>query len=111
VDSVEQGERVERDLDAFIEKRDTERCKTEGERKREELWQESVRSFYARREQDHRLAWFEYEMRLYRIHSGLASEHLARAERLENGHHQSSSSLESFKTQIEALEERNGHQD
>jgi hypothetical protein len=25
-------------------------------------------------------------MRLYRIHSGLASEHLARAERLENGH-------------------------
>jgi hypothetical protein len=84
---VSHGERVERDLDAFISKRDTERRQSEGERQREELWQESVRRYNGRQEQDHRLAWYEYEMRLYRIHSGLASEHLARAEKLENGHH------------------------
>jgi hypothetical protein len=57
------------------------------ERAREELWQESVRRYNTSQQQDHRAAWYEYEMRLYRIHFDLASEHLARAEKLENGHH------------------------
>jgi hypothetical protein len=84
---IGRGEMVEAELDAMIRRRDTERRKTEGERAAEELWQESVRRYNARQEADHRLAWFEYEMRLYRIHLGLAAEHLARAERLEaNGH-------------------------
>jgi hypothetical protein len=57
------------------------------EEAREALWAESVRRYHAKQGADHRLAWYEYEMRLYRIHAGLASEHLARAEKLENGHH------------------------
>jgi hypothetical protein len=86
---ISRSEQVETDLDRLIERRDTERRKSEGERRAEELWAESVRRYNARQEADHRLAWFEYEMRLYRIHSGLAAEHLARAERLEaNGHHE-----------------------
>jgi hypothetical protein len=95
LDSVEQGERAERSLDDFIA-RQAEK-KNGGEREREELWQESVRRYNSQREQDLRTAWYDYEMRLYRIHSGLASEHLARASRLENGDHQQ--------------EERNGHQE
>jgi hypothetical protein len=95
--SVEHGERVEAELDRIIERRDEERRKTEGERRAEDLWQESVRRYHARRSEDLRTAWHEYEMRLYRIHSGLASEHLARAERLEKGDPQD--------------EERNGHQE
>ncbi len=84
--SVERGERVEAELSRLIEKRHDQRRQSEGERRAEDLWQESVRRHNARQEQDHRLAWYEYEMRLYRIHSGLASGHLARAEKLENGH-------------------------
>jgi hypothetical protein len=91
---IAHSEEVEKQLDAFIERRDEERRKSEGECRTEDLWQESVRCHNARQEQDHRLAWYEYEMRLYRIHSGLASEHLARVESLENGHHE---------------EEHNGH--
>jgi hypothetical protein len=59
------------------------------EREREALWAESVRRYRAKQGADLRTAWYEYEMRLFRIHSGLASEHLARAEKLEaNGHHE-----------------------
>jgi hypothetical protein len=88
---ISRSEQVESDLHRLIERRDTERRKTEGERAAEELWAESVRRYNARQEADHRAAWHDYEMRLYRIHSGLAAEHLARAERLEaNGHHEES---------------------
>lgn len=45
-----------------------------------------MRRYNASRGEEYRAAWYDYEMRLYRIHSGLASEHLARAEKLENGH-------------------------
>lgn len=80
---IGRSEQVETDLDRLIERRDTERRKSEGDRRAEELWAESVRRYNASQEADHRLAWHDYEMRLYRIHSGLAAEHLARAERLE----------------------------
>ena len=58
------------------------------EQEREALWAESVRRHGAKQGADLRTAWFEYEMRLYRIHSGLATEHLEKAEkyRAENGH-------------------------
>jgi hypothetical protein len=82
---VEHSERVERDLDRLVERQAE---KNGAEREREALWAESVRRYRARQQQDHRLAWYEYEMRLYRIHSGLASEHLRRAEKLENGRHE-----------------------
>jgi hypothetical protein len=85
---ISRSEHVETDLNRLIERRNAQRRKTEGERLEEELWQESARAYHARQEADHRAAWHEYEMRLYRIHSGLAAEHLARAETLEaNGHH------------------------
>jgi hypothetical protein len=83
---VEHSERVERNLDRLITKRHDQRRMSEGDRRAQDLWAESVRRYNARQQQDHRLAWYEYEMRLYRIHSGLASEHLRRAEKLENGH-------------------------
>jgi hypothetical protein len=91
---ISRSEQVETDLDRLIERRDSERRKTEGERLEESLWVPSERAYLARQEADHRAAWGDYEMRLYRIHSGLAAEHLARAERLEangheNGHHES----------------------
>jgi hypothetical protein len=109
LDTVEHGERVERDLDAFISKRDTERRRSEGERRAEDLWQERVRRYNVRQSEDHRLAWYEYEMRLYRVHSGLASEHLRRAEKLEtNGHHENGHQSAS---KNEDLKEHNGHQD
>jgi hypothetical protein len=88
---ISRSEQVETDLDRLIERRDTERRKSKGERVAEELWAESVRRYNARQETAHRAAWHEYEMRLYRIHAGLAAEHLARAERLEAseaGHHE-----------------------
>jgi hypothetical protein len=91
LESVEHGERVEADLNRLIERRYDQRRETEGERRAEELWQESVRRYKASRGEDHRAAWYEYEMRLYRIHSGLASEHLARAQKLENGRHKETS--------------------
>ena len=72
-----------------VERRDTERRQSEGARRAEELWAESVRRYNARQEADYRAAWHEYELRLYRIHSGLAAERLARAERLgANGQHE-----------------------
>jgi hypothetical protein len=83
---IETGERVEGELDAMIRRRDEKRRQSDGERRLEALWVESVRRYQERQEADHRAAWHEYEMRLYRIHSGLAAEHLARAERLENEH-------------------------
>jgi hypothetical protein len=79
---ISRSEQVETDLDRLIKRHD-QRVLSEGERQAAELWAESVRRYNARQEADHRLAWFEYEMHLYRIHSGLAAEHLARAERLE----------------------------
>lgn len=91
---ISRSEQVETDLDRLIERRDAERRKTEGERLEEALWMPSERAYFARQEADHRAAWHDYEMRLYRIHSGLAAEHLARAQRLEangareNGHHE-----------------------
>ena len=57
------------------------------EQEREALWAESVRRYRAKRGEQHRAAWYEYELRLYRIHSGLASEHLAQAEKLENDYY------------------------
>jgi hypothetical protein len=84
---ISRSEQVETDLDRLIEKRHDQRVLSEDERAAEELWQENVRRFHERQEADHRFAWHEYEMRLYRVHADLAAEHLARAERLEaNGH-------------------------
>jgi len=88
---VSRAESVEREFDRLIDKRHDQRRQSKGERAREQLWVESVRRFYARQSEDLRTAWYEHEMRLYRIHSGLASEHLKNAEKYRpNGIHEES---------------------
>lgn len=65
---------------------------TRAEQEREALWAESVRRHRAKQGEEHRAAWYEYEMRLYRIHSGLATEHLENAEKYRpNGTHEQES--------------------
>jgi hypothetical protein len=45
---ISRSEQVETDLNRLIERRDTERRKSKGERAREQLWVESVRRYNAR---------------------------------------------------------------
>jgi hypothetical protein len=85
---ISRSEQVETDLDRLIERRDTERRKSEGERAAEELWQASVRRFHERQEADHRLAWCDYERRMRDLHWSLGDEHDRKLKKLENGHHE-----------------------
>jgi hypothetical protein len=54
VDTVERPDTVQKDLEAFIEKRDKQRRQTEGERSAEAAWAESERRYFARLEEEHR---------------------------------------------------------
>jgi hypothetical protein len=87
---ITRGEMVEADLDRLIDKRDTERRKTEGERAREQLWVESVRRHNARLEDDRRLERLHYhEGQVRRLSStleALVAYHEAEAEKYRNGH-------------------------
>jgi hypothetical protein len=49
---ISRSEQVETDLDRFIERRDAEWRKSEGERLEEELWRESVDRYDARRREE-----------------------------------------------------------
>jgi hypothetical protein len=51
---IEQGERVEHELDAFIRHRDNQRRQTEGERLTEALWMPSERAYFAALEEQTR---------------------------------------------------------
>jgi hypothetical protein len=93
---ISRSEQVETDLDRLIERRDTERRKSEGERAAEELWQASVRRHNARQEQDHRAAWCEHWRKMRAVHYGLGDEYDRKIRESENGH---------------TDEERNGHHD
>ncbi len=84
---IAKGEQVEGELDAMIRRRHEERVKDEGQRRIEELWQESVRRHNARQEQDHRTAWCDYERRMRDLHWSLGDEHDRKLKKLENGHH------------------------
>jgi hypothetical protein len=55
-------------------------------KEREALWAQSVRVHHARRREENRLAWRDYHRRLQALHQGLADEHGAELEKLENGH-------------------------
>jgi hypothetical protein len=82
---VEQGERVEGELDRLIEKRHDHRVAEEGERAAEDLWQESVRRYHARQEQDHRAAWCEHYRKMRGVHWGLGDDYDRKLRALENG--------------------------
>ncbi len=65
---VSTGEKVEKDLDAFISKRDKERRLSEGERAEEAAWRESVRRHNAKLEAEagrSRLAWEKHLRTVY----------------------------------------------
>ncbi len=84
---IAQGEKVEGELDIFIERRERERRKSEGDRRAEEMWAESERVYFARLQEDNRIAWCDYHRRLSALHQGLADEHDAELKKLlENGH-------------------------
>jgi hypothetical protein len=53
---IARGEMVESELDAMIRRRDTERRKSEGERREEEMYAESVRRYNERQRQQ---LWWE----------------------------------------------------
>jgi hypothetical protein len=83
---IAQGEKVEGELDIFIERRERERRQVEGDRRAEEMWMESERVYFAKRQEDNRIAWCEYHRRLSALHQALADEHDAELQKLENGH-------------------------
>ncbi len=89
---ITRGEMVEGDLDRLIERRNAERCKTEGERLEAELWAESVERYNAHQEEKRRLAWCEHFRKMRGLHWALADGYDTKLRELENGH-----------------EERNGH--
>jgi hypothetical protein len=89
---IARGEQVEAELDAMIRRRDTERRQTEGERRMEELWAQSVRRYNARLEADERLERLHYHegqaRRLSNTLGSLVAYHEAEAEKYrENGHY------------------------
>jgi hypothetical protein len=79
---ISRSEQVETDLDRLIERRDTERRKTEGERLEEELWQESVDRYNARRREENRIAWCAYYRRVAGALYARAEEYIVRAQKL-----------------------------
>jgi hypothetical protein len=82
VDTVAHGEMVEKELDAFIERRSRRRSQETDPDEQEELWRESVRRFHERSEAEMRHRWIEYEQHMTELHTRLAEEHREKAEKL-----------------------------
>jgi len=80
---IGRGEAVERELDAFIEKRHEQRRRTEGERAIEAAWRESARREEARRREENRSDWLAWYRRLERGYLERAAACCQRAEALE----------------------------
>ncbi len=80
---VERGEAVEKELEAFIEKRSRKEPNLDA---REELWKASVRRYNASREAERRALWADYHRvhaeRLRRTVEPLIAHHEARARQL-----------------------------
>jgi hypothetical protein len=79
---IARGEQAEAELHAFIECRSRREIDPD---EREELWQESVRVFTARRREEMRAAWCEYHQgqaaRLKTVLEELIARHEEQAER------------------------------
>ena len=82
---IARGEQVETELDRLIERRDTERRRTEAERRMEELWAESVRRYNARQREQNRWEWVRYFDRIAASLRTRAQEYDRRAEELLEG--------------------------
>jgi hypothetical protein len=79
---ISRTEQVETDLDRFIQRRHDQRAQTEGERLEEELWQESVDRYNARRREENRIAWCAYYRNIAGALYAQADEYIVRAENL-----------------------------
>jgi hypothetical protein len=83
---VVRGEMVEKELTAFIGKRDKQRRKVEGERRIEEAWMESERRYNDKRQQENKAAWYGWHLdqaeRHRRTLEELVRQHEAQAARL-----------------------------
>jgi hypothetical protein len=82
VDVVARGEWVEKELTAFIAKRDKQRRRAEGERRTEEAWAESERRYDARRRRQNRALWFAHFCRMADSHARISEDYERRAEEL-----------------------------
>jgi hypothetical protein len=81
LDTLAHTEIVEKELDAFIQRRSR---KGEMDRdEQEEIWKDSVRRFNARRREENRAAWCEHFERMKTLHWGLADEYDQKLKRLE----------------------------
>ena len=76
---VEVAERVEAELDSFIEKRARERADAN---RIEQLWQESARRDRERRRAENREAWHGFHAHMQELHASLSEEHRSKAEAL-----------------------------
>jgi hypothetical protein len=83
VDTVEHAETVEKELNAFIERRSR---KDPGADEREELWKASVRAYEEKRRRENRAAWYGWHIDQAERHrqtlEGLITHHETQAERL-----------------------------
>ncbi len=86
---VAHAEMVEKELDAFIERRARREPNLD---EREELWKESVRTYNAAREAERRVAWSDYHQgqakRLRRVMTNLVEFHERQATKLLEGNQQ-----------------------
>ena len=73
------AERVEAELDSFIEKRAREK---EDANRVEELWTASEARHRERRRRENQEAWHGFHCHMERLHSALSAEHRERAEAL-----------------------------
>ena len=83
---IAKGEATEKELDALIRRRHDQRVLSEGELLEEELWQESVDRYNARRREENRIAWCRYYRNIAGALYARAEEYIVRARELENGH-------------------------
>ena len=78
---------IEGELDSFVSRRDKQRRRDEGDRPPEEIWQESVRAYNARREQELWWAWLRWHQRMLNNHTKtsalITSHHRSEIERYE----------------------------
>ena len=72
-------EKVEAELDSFIEKRARQAAELEHV---EELWAISVRRDRERRQQENQAAWYAFEVHMSELHASLSEEHRSKAEGL-----------------------------
>jgi hypothetical protein len=76
---VERGETIERELQAFIEKRSRQ---SGHERPEEEAWRASVRRYHSHQRKEIAAQWFAHFCRMAANHARIAQDYERRAEEL-----------------------------